>query len=132
MKSIIMLMTLTSVACGQTMDSDLSLPTGASTHLIPQMTLKDGSGNSLLPVRDSGLVAVANWHLFAQSRGGTISLLHGMTKEVCETAKGHALAQHSLVQTEQRKDAPTYTAGEWRVVQGSVGPGDIIRAECFQ
>lgn len=107
MKTIIALLMLTGAAWGQDAAQEVAVDI-ATCHTERPIT-------STSPVHCKlASPSVPNWHLFTQSRGGTVSLLHGMTKEVCETARNMA--------------APSVTC----IGACNMNPGDIIRAECFQ
>lgn len=56
-----------------------------------------------------------NWHLMTKSRGGTVSLIKGITKKECEIMRHHLGAWC---------DRP---AGVY-----NLNPGDIETAECFE
>ncbi len=63
----------------------------------------------------------ANWHLLTLSHGGTVSLVHGLTKEACEKARTLAL---DILSIDARGNFTSRTV--------HVTSGTIIRAECFQ
>lgn len=67
---------------------------------------------------------LANWHLFTQSHGGTVSLLHGLAKRACDYARVYALFPTLDINAE----GLLIDSGR----SHRVGPGTIIRAECFQ
>lgn len=83
----------------------------------------------------------ANWHLLTKSYGGTVSLLHGLTKDACEFSRNRMLGlpatDEERTQEEQRLIwqrecvlAKRERCGTERST--TTRPGDIQRAECFQ
>lgn len=94
----------------------------------------------------SEVAPVANWHLFTQSYGGTVSLLHGLTKHACEFAMNRVLGRpatddekaaqvrrdEELAKKKPCVPPPGAVCLNSLATNRFVGPGDIIRAECFQ
>lgn len=123
MKTAIIVALLSSVSCAGAQSIGPSICTYIGDMIQCGGSISVGPG---LP-RNQTYTDLANWHLFTQSQGGTVSLLHGLTKAVCEKARNFTLSWR--FSTLDIDAVGNYVAGGR---SGSIGPNTIIRAECFQ
>lgn len=101
---IVAALLLSTAANAQTTGTSVDLLGPTMCYFPPSIVPHDGIG--------CVVYEPANWHLLTQSYGGTVSLLHGLTKRVCEETRSRMTGVSTGTIT--------------------LTPGTIIRAECFQ